>query len=185
MSLITSQSQSKSKQNLVVDKQTFDTIKVMKDKGDNRSMFDLIYKKSKSLKDDRRLIYFSFGSILRLPEVQLLILFSTLYTVASGINANLVKIDYFESWYPYQYSVYGSTAGLLLVIIFNDLIFRKTMTFAPAFCVAALACFYHLVLYFVALKVNHWSKQSRQWLLFVEGIFDGTVQFYIFFMAPI
>jgi len=74
----------------MVDKETFDTIKKIRAKGDRRSMFELIYRnKHTGLKDDSRLTYFSFVTVLSYPEVKVLILFSTLYTSSLSITTSM------------------------------------------------------------------------------------------------
>lgn len=52
----------KAKQNLVIDKQTFDTLKTMHtSQAGESNMYDLVYsKKKKALKDDNRLAYYSY-----------------------------------------------------------------------------------------------------------------------------
>lgn len=81
----------KIKQNLVIDKQTFDTMKILSESGDRRNMYEMIYSKRKTLKEDQRLTYFSFWSVCKYPELLNLIIFSTLSTAASGINTTLTQ----------------------------------------------------------------------------------------------
>ena len=76
--------------NIAIDKQTFDTIKLMREKGDRRNMFELIYRnKHTGLRTDSRLTYFSFFTVMSYPEVKVLMLFSALYTANLSINTIL------------------------------------------------------------------------------------------------
>ena len=67
-----------SKHNLIVNKQTFDTMKLMQEKDDTRSMYDLIYRRGKN--GANRLSTFSYAFIVTMPEVLRLVAFTTVFT---------------------------------------------------------------------------------------------------------
>ena len=67
-----------SKHNLIVNKQTFDTMKLMQEKDDTRSMYDLIYRRGKN--GASRLSTFSYAFIVTMPEVLRLVAFTTVFT---------------------------------------------------------------------------------------------------------
>lgn len=58
----------------------------MREKNEDRNMYEILYRKSKKLKDDKRLTYYSFISVLCYPEVIRLALFAIFYTSAAGMN---------------------------------------------------------------------------------------------------
>ena len=50
------------------------------------NMYEMVYSRGKSLKDDNRLAYYSFFTVFGYKEVIYLGLFSIIYTCASGID---------------------------------------------------------------------------------------------------
>ena len=69
-----------------ISRRTFDTLEALK-KGDNDlNMYEIVYSRGKNLKDDKRLAYYSFLTVLGYMEVIYLGLFSVTYTCASGID---------------------------------------------------------------------------------------------------
>ena len=55
-------------------------------------MYDLVYARNKKLKDDSRMFYYSFASVMGYPEVPILIAYVAVYMTASGININLTHV---------------------------------------------------------------------------------------------
>ena len=53
-------------------------------------MYEIVYSRGKYLKDDNRLAYYSFYTVVRYKENVYLWLFSMIYTCASGMNMQLV-----------------------------------------------------------------------------------------------
>ena len=68
----------------------FDTLEALKGGEEGSNMYEIVYSKGKSLKDDNRLAYYSYFSVLCYKEVIYLTVFSILYTCASGINMQLI-----------------------------------------------------------------------------------------------
>jgi len=87
-------------------------------------MYELIYSKRKTLKDDKRLTYFSFSTVCAYPEVINLVIFSTLATAATGINTTLTQPLNTELAWPFEFYVYGASCGLILVILISDFMFQ-------------------------------------------------------------
>ena len=56
-------------------------------------MFDLVYSKNKTLKDDNRMAYYSYYQVMCFPEMIYLEIFSILYTAATGISTYLESPD--------------------------------------------------------------------------------------------
>lgn len=126
-------------------------MKIMRAKGDRRNMFELIYSKHTTLKDDNRLTYFSFGSIVKYPELFSLCMFSILSTASSSINTSLSQPDELGLDWPFVYYVYGAASGLVLVIIVSDFIFQQRMCFSPIFLYASISIGFHVCLLVMAL----------------------------------
>lgn len=57
------------------------------------NMFDLVYSKNKTLKDDNRMAYYSYYQVMCFPEMIYLEIFSILYTAATGISTYLESPD--------------------------------------------------------------------------------------------
>ena len=78
----------------------FDTLKTMREKNENRNMYEIVYSGGKKLKDDKRLTYYSFLKVISYPDVILLCLFSILYMTASGLNVELAHplVEYEIKW---------------------------------------------------------------------------------------
>ena len=53
-------------------------------------MYEIVYSRGKSLKDDNRLAYYSFFTVVHYSEVIYLGLFSMVYTAASGLDMALL-----------------------------------------------------------------------------------------------
>ena len=94
--------------------------------GKTGNMYELVYSKGKSLKDDNRLAYYSFFTIMQYKEILSLGLFSMIYTSASGINIQLVHsidiTDYSVKW-PFVRYAQGAFVGLIMVALISDFIF--------------------------------------------------------------
>ena len=58
---------------------------------DKRSLYEIVYSKYKGLKDDDRLTYYSFNSILRYEEVYYLGLFTILYTAGASLSIRVAN----------------------------------------------------------------------------------------------
>jgi len=149
-------------------------------------MYEMIYSRNKSLQEDSRLTYFSFATVMSYAEELYLGIFSVLYTVSAGLTIELARPYEGSLLWPFTYYTYGATAGLLIVIVVSDFIFQQRMVFAPIFLFGSLSLCFHCV-YLIVHLVNHGSFEltTRQWLMACEGCFDITIQFYMYYMAPI
>lgn len=87
-------------------------------------MYELVYSKHKSLKDDDRLTYYSMYQVLTYSEVHVLAVFSILYICSISINLGLAHLEAGGLDWPFTYYVYGASTGLTIVAIFSDFIFQ-------------------------------------------------------------
>ena len=88
-------------------------------------MYEIVYSKNgKKLKDDKRLTYYSFYSVIEYPEVIRLCIFSIMYSISAGMNVELAHPFGAENvkW-PFARYAEGAFCGLMCVIFFSDLIF--------------------------------------------------------------
>ena len=99
-------------------------MKILRESGDRRNMYELVYSKQKTLKDDNRLTYFSFNSVIFYPEMRILSAFAMLNTAASGINTIVVHALETKNEWPFAYYSYGAASGMVLVIVVSDFIFQ-------------------------------------------------------------
>ena len=75
---------------------------------------------------------------------------------------------------------------MAIVILFSDCLFQKRMIFAPPFLFISLSFLFHLTIQIIHLFTDWISIENPdEWLMFVEGLLDDQVQFYIFFIAPV
>lgn len=107
-----------------IDKQTFNTLEALKNDED-KNMYELVYSRGKTLKDDNRLAYYSFYMVVHYKEVIYLGLFAVIYTCASGLNMLLLHpttYDSKERW-PFVFYARGAFIGLLAIMVISDFIF--------------------------------------------------------------
>ena len=175
---------------MVIDKQTFETIKVMRaeSQGRNGNMFDLVYrsrgKNKAGLKGDVRLKYFSFVRVINYSEVQRLAIYSALYIAASSANIALARPLDSPSRWPFEWWVTGGAVSLVGVMLASGRVFKARRLFGPPFLLVSLSGAAHLGLLLAALIDQDLALHDHWWVMFLEGMLDCAVQFYIFYMAP-
>ena len=150
-------------------------------------MYELVYSKHKSLKDDDRLTYYSMHQVLSYHEVHVLALFSILYITSISINLGLAHPEASDLDWPFTYYVYGASTGLTIVAICSDFIFQQRMCFGPPFLFASISLVFHLALFIMDFfsQIEDLQTETKQWIMFCEGLIDDNVQVYMYFMAPI
>ncbi len=115
----------------------------MQECDDNRNMYELIYSKNNSLKDDNRLTYYSFYEVMTYPELKFLSIFSVFYIASISINLQLAQpLDSSLEW-PFTYYVFGAATGLAIVALLSDFIFQQRMCFGPPFAFVFVSFTFH------------------------------------------
>ena len=114
---------SQTKKDLRINKQTFDALTSLKQVDDSRTLYELVYNRHKALKDDVRLVTYSFYTIFHYNEVYYLGLFSILYTAGCGISIDLANPYESHIQWPFDYYVYGCLTGLGIIILISDSLF--------------------------------------------------------------
>lgn len=139
----------KKRQNLIIDKKTFDTLKTMQECNDDRNMYELIYSKNNSLKDDNRLTYYSFYEVMTYPELKFLSVFSIFYIASISVNLQLAQPKDSGLEWPFTYYVFGAATGLTIVALLSDFIFQQRMCFGPPFAFVLVSFTFHITLLFL------------------------------------
>ena len=139
-------------------------------------MYEMIYSKRKTLKEDQRLTYFSYWSVCKYPELINLMVFSTLSTAASGINTNLTQPLTTDLEWPFAYYVYGISSGLIVLLLVSDFMFQQRMCFQPPLLYASISAFFHTAITIMALFYKEdLDRFEKRWIMFCEGFLDGNI----------
>ena len=129
----------------------------MREKNENRNMYEIVYSKQKRLRDDNRLKYYSFLNIIQYREVIHLGIFSILYITSAGLNIQLSHPfnNYEErvNW-PFERYAEGAFCGLFCIILFSDCIFQDRMLFAPVFLTVTISLLYHIIAFIIFIYTN-------------------------------
>ena len=111
------------KKDLRINKETFDNLKILKQQDDGRTLYELVYSRHKALKDDNRLIYYSYNTIFKYTEMYYLGSFSIFYVAGCGIAIDLANPYEGNIKWPFDYYAFGCLTGLGIIIIISDFLF--------------------------------------------------------------
>ena len=104
----------------MINKQTFN---MMQDTANGGNIYEMVYSLNKKLKDDQRLIYYSFHTVLLYKELLPLLVFTIANTASVGITITLAQANASDLVWPFEYYCIGGGCGLLVVIFISDFLF--------------------------------------------------------------